>query len=345
MDQFLDNVVDKFIPILGIGVLGFVVAIVLTPVYTFFAYRYGWWKIVRHQALTGERAVEFQALHAKKHRRNIPTMAGIIMVAATLVITLGINLSREQTYLPLAALVGAGLIGLIDDIINVRGIKKQVTGLRASIKLSLLLMVALLGAVYFYYKLDYSSIFLPFADGRLHLGFLIVPLFAFVIVATANAVNITDGLDGLAGGLLASAFTAFGLIAFMQTNFGIAAFCMTLVGVLLAYTWFNVFPARFFMGDVGSFAMGATLGVVAMLTDSLLLLPVIGGLFVAEAGSSLLQILSKKVVGRKIFKIAPLHHHLEASGWPETKVTMRFWILSLLLSVTGVIIAVIGGAV
>lgn len=343
MTDAFHTVIDRFIPVLGIGVLGFAIAMLLTPIYTYFAYRHKWWKLPRSLTMTGEKAVGFSALHAAKHRRHIPTMAGMVILFAVALVTVALNLSREQTYLPLAALVGAGLIGLVDDIINVRGMNRSIAGLRASIKFGLLLVVAILGALYFYLKLDYSSIYIPF-DGRLELGWLIIPVFAFVILATTNAVNITDGLDGLAGGLLASAFGAFGIIAFLQNNFGIAAFCMTTIGALLAYTWFNVFPARFFMGDVGSFAMGATLGVVAMLTDSLLLLPLIGGLFVAEAGSSLLQVLSKRLRGKKIFRIAPLHHHLEAVGWPETKVTMRFWIIGQLLAVTGIIIAVISGA-
>lgn len=339
----LDNLIEHFIPVLATGVVAFGLAMLLTPVYTYFAYRYKWWKLPRTTALTGEQAVEFQNLHAAKHRRHIPTMAGIIMLAAVGLVTIIFNLSREQTYLPLAATLGAGVVGLIDDLINIRGLGKGTAGLRTSFKFSLLLVVALLGALYFYFKLDYSSIAVPFLESRLELGWLIVPLFTLVIISTANAVNITDGLDGLAGGLLTSAFAAFGAIAFLQDSFGIAAFCVTVVGALLAYTWFNVFPARFFMGDVGSFAMGTALGVVAMLTDSLFLLPLIGLVFVAEAGSSLLQVLSKRLRhGRKIFRVAPLHHHLEALGWPEAKVTMRFWIIGQLVAVVGVIVAIVG---
>lgn len=159
-----------------------------------------------------------------------------------------------------------------------------------------------------------------------------------VVISTANAVNISDGLDGLAGGLLVIAFGAYGLIALFEGNFGIAGFCMTVVGALMSYTWFNIYPARFFMGDSGSFAMGTALGVVAMLTDTVLLLPIIGGVFVVEAGSSLVQILSKKFRGKKVFKIAPIHHHFEAEGWPETKVTMRFWMLGLICALVGLIV-------
>jgi phospho-N-acetylmuramoyl-pentapeptide-transferase len=185
---------------------------------------------------------------------------------------------------------------------------------------------------------------IPFV-GFLELGWLIIPLFIFVVVATGNAVNISDGLDGLAGGLSAIAFGYFGIIALLQGNAGIAGFCFTVVGALLSYIWFNINPARFFMGDVGSFALGTSLGVVAMLTDTLFLLPVIGLLFVVEAGSSLIQIFSKKVFKRKVFISAPIHHHFEAIGWPETKVTMRFWVIAQVMGFLGIMIALLGGSI
>jgi phospho-N-acetylmuramoyl-pentapeptide-transferase len=334
--------IDRIIPVLWMGALSFVLAFALTPVYTFFAYRYQLWKKPRTEAITGEKAVEYQKLHAEKHRRHIPTMAGVISLVVIAVVTLCFNLSREQTYLPLAAFLGAGLIGLLDDAINIRGLS-IFKGLRSSLKFNLMLLVAVLGACYFYFKLDYSAIGIPFLEQPLTLGILIIPFFTFVVLATANAVNITDGLDGLAGGLLTSAFSAFGVIAFLQGSYGIAAFCATAVGALQAYTWFNVFPARFFMGDTGAFAFGATLGVVAMLTNSMLILPIIGIVFVFEAGSSFLQIASKRILKRKIFRVAPIHHHFEAIGWPETKVTMRFWIIGQLAAALGVCMAAVGG--
>ena len=174
---------------------------------------------------------------------------------------------------------------------------------------------------------------------------MIIPLFVLVVVSTSNAVNISDGMDGLAGGLLSSAFGVFAVIAMLQGNFGIAGFCFTVLGALLSYIWFNIFPARFFMGDVGSFALGTALGVVAMLTDSLFLLPIIGLVFVVEAGSSLIQIFSKKVFHRKIFLSAPIHHHLEAIGWPETKVTMRFWVIGQVAAFIGLMLAFAGGLI
>jgi phospho-N-acetylmuramoyl-pentapeptide-transferase len=240
-------------------------------------------------------------------------------------------------------MLGAGLVGFLDDIINLRGVGQGVAGLNTRLKLLLITVVAFIGGLYFYYKLGYNSIHLPFLISDWHLGWLLIPLFTFVVVATSNAVNISDGLDGLAGGLLTVAFAVYAVIAFMQHNLGIAGFCATLVGALLSYVWFNIFPARFIMGDVGSFALGTALGVVAMLTNTLALLPVIGIVFVAEAGSSLIQILSKRFLHRKIFLSAPIHHHLEALGWPETKVTMRFWVIGQVAAVVGLILALAGG--
>jgi phospho-N-acetylmuramoyl-pentapeptide-transferase len=328
--------------ILLLGFLGFAVSTLITPIYTTLAYKYEFWKKPRQTTVTGTPAKIFNKLHAKKHERHIPTMAGAIFVLAVGVVTLLFNLSRADTWLPLAAFVGAGAVGLIDDIINVRGTGAGKAGLPTRLKLLLIVLISLIGGWFFYAKLDVTGVHVPF-DGILRLGWLVVPIFVFVVVATANAVNITDGLDGLAGGLAAIAFGAYTLIAFLEQRYGLAAFCLTMVGGLLSYTWFNIFPARFFMGDVGAFALGTSLGVVAMLTDTIFILPIIGIVFVAEAGSVILQISSKKLRhGKKIFKIAPIHHHFEASGWPETKVTMRFWVVGQVAAFLGLIIFLTG---
>jgi phospho-N-acetylmuramoyl-pentapeptide-transferase len=332
---------NRLLELLFMAFSGFALSMILTPVYTTFAYRHKWWKKPRTEATTGEKAKIFTKLHAAKHQRNIPTMAGLIFVISVAVVTLALNFSREQTWLPLAAFLGAGFIGIIDDIVNLRGSGKGTAGLSTKLKLGLISLVALIGGLFFYFKLDYSSIQVPGA-GDIGIGWLIVPLFVLVVVSTANAVNISDGLDGLAGGLASSAFGVYAIIAFSQGRFGIAGFCLSVLGALLSYTWFNIYPARFFMGDVGSFALGTALGVVAMITDTVLLLPIIGAVFVVEAGSSMIQILSKKYRGKKIFKVAPIHHHFEASGWPETKVTMRFWILGQVAAFVGLIIYIIG---
>lgn len=337
---------DTLIRILLLGFLGFLVSMLATPVYTTLAYRYEWWKKPRTATTTGEKAKMFMKLHAEKHKRLIPTMAGIIIVFSVCAVTLLFNLERTQTWLPLAAFAGAAMVGLLDDVINIRGTGAGVAGLSSKLKLLLTTLVALIGGWFFYFKLGVNDITIPILGSQWEVGWLIIPIFVLVVVSTANAVNISDGLDGLAGGLASSAFGVYAIIAALQGNFGIAGFCLTILGALLSYTWFNVFPARFFMGDAGSFALGTALGVVAMLTDTLLLLPLIGLVFVAEAGSSLIQILSKKLRnGKKIFKIAPIHHHFEASGWPETKVTMRFWILGQVSAVLGLIVFLLGNYV
>lgn len=329
--------------ILLLGFAGFLFSMLITPIYTTLAYKGQWWKKPREKTVTGEKATIINSMHAEKHKRLIPTMAGLIFVVAVCVVTLLMNLSRGQTWLPLAAFAGAGFVGLIDDIINIRGSGKGVAGLPSKLKLLLIFLIALIGGWFFYYKLGVNSIHIPWG-GDLHLGWLIIPLFVVVVVSTANAVNITDGLDGLAGGLVSNAFGVYALIAFLDGRYGVAGFCMTICGALLSYTWFNIFPARFFMGDSGSFALGTALGVVAMLTDTVLLLPIIGIVFVAEAGSVVLQITSKKLRGgKKIFKVSPIHHHFEASGWPETKVTMRFWVLGQIAAVIGLMLFILGG--
>jgi len=325
-----------------LSVAAFLLAMLLTPVYTYLAYRYKFWKKQRTTSTTGEKLEVFTKLHAEKFKRNIPTMAGIIGVVAITIVTLCFNLDRAETWLPLAALVGGGAVGLLDDIINVRGQGKGVAGLRSSLKFAMITILAVALGWFFFVKLGYSTVHVPFA-GDIALGWLIVPIFAFVVVATSNAVNISDGLDGLAGGLLMVSFGTFGVIALLQGQVLLSGFCFTVVGALLSYLWFNIYPARFFMGDVGSFAFGTALGVVAMLTNTLFLLPVIGILFVIEGGSSALQIFSKRVFHRKIFKSAPIHHHLEASGWPETKITMRFWVIACVAGFTGVVLALAGG--
>lgn len=327
------------------GFLGFLVSMILTPLYTSAAFSGKWWKRPRTKAISGETATVYKKLHAAKHERHIPTMAGMVFVLATILVTLAGNLSRSQTWLPLAAMAGAGLIGLVDDVINIRGVGGAIAGMRAKVKASLLTGVALVGGWWFFAKLGVTSVHVPFL-GQWHIGWLIIPLFVLVIFATANAVNITDGLDGLAGGLAVIAFAAYAVIALIERKYGVAGFCMTLSGALLAYTWFNIYPARFFMGDVGSFALGTALGVVAFLTDTVFLLPIIAAVFVVEIGSVVLQLTSKKLRGgQKIFLSSPIHHHFEALGWPETKVTMRFWVLGAVASFLGLILFILGGPV
>lgn len=336
----LEILTDNTVRIMLLSLLSFTISMLLTPVFTHYAFKYKWWKKRdRTHSTTGE---ALSVIAQQRIKRTIPRMAGMIMVAAIAVVTILFNLDRGQTWLPLAALVGGGIVGLIDDMIYISGGGGKVLGLSAKLKLFLITAITITAGLFFYFKLGYDSVNIPFY-GDLYIGWLLIPLFILVVVSTSNAVNISDGVDGLAGGLLMNAYAAFGVIALFQGNYGIAGFCLTAAGALLAYLWFNIAPARFVMGDVGSFSLGMALGVVAMLTNTLLLLPIIGLVFVMEGGSSLIQITSKKFFKRKIFIAAPIHHHFEALDWPKTKVTMRFWVLSQACAVIGVVIALAAG--
>lgn len=331
---------NTLIQILFLSFLTFAVSMALTPFYTTIAYKYEWWKKQRTDSWSGGKATVYAKLHAAKHKRNIPNMAGIIFVISIGVVTLFANLDRGQTWLPLAGMVGAGVIGFIDDWMNIRG-NSAIAGMRAKIKFFLHSIVALVGGLWFYTKLDVTS--LNFGFGEVTLGALVILVFWFVVIATANAVNITDGLDGLAGGLLVSSFTVYAIIAGSQGKYALAGFCLSIVGALLSYTWFNIYPARFFMGDVGSFALGTALGIIALQTDTIYVLPVVGAVYVAETGSVIINRTSRKLRhGKKVFLSSPIHHHFEAIGWPETKITMRFWILGQVAGVVGLMLYLIG---
>lgn len=324
---------------------GFLLAMFLTPIYTHFAYKYKFWKKQKKTTAQGDALPVMTKLHAHKFKRKFPTMAGIIGMVVVTVVTVVSNFDRGQTYLPLAGFLGGALIGLVDDMINVFGDGHGAAGLRAPVKFALISIVGLLGGWFFAFKLGWTSVMIPFF-GAWEIGAVgMVALFAFAVVATSNAVNISDGLDGLAGGLMMVAYGAYGVIALFQGQWMLFGFCMTVVGWLLSYVWFNVPPARFMMGDTGSFALGAGLGVVAMMTNAFLLLPVIGVMLVVEAGSSLIQMFSKKVFHKKVFISAPIHHHLEANGWGEAKIVMRFWVLAGIGAVIGIFLASAGGIV
>ncbi len=324
---------------------GFLLAMFLTPIYTYFAYKYKFWKKQKKTTAQGDALPIMTKLHAHKFKRVFPTMAGIIGVLSVLVVTAVCNLDRGQTWLPLAGFVGGSIVGFVDDLINVFGSGKGAAGLRAPVKFALISIVGVILGWFFAVKLGWTSVNVPFT-GNVEIGVVgMIILFAFAVVATSNAVNITDGLDGLAGGLMIFAYGAYGVIALTQNQLPLFGFCMTVVGWLLSYVWFNVPPARFMMGDVGSFALGAGLGVVAMMTNAFLLLPVIGILLVVEAGSSLIQMFSKAVFKKKIFISAPLHHHLEAEGWGEAKIVMRFWIIAGVFAIFGIFLALVSGII
>lgn len=249
-------------------------------------------------------------------------------------------LTRPQTFLPLGAMICGAIIGLFDDVINIKEIG-PFGGLRMWHRLLLYTGVAVGGAWWFYFKLDWDLIHIPFL-GNFFIGWAYIPLFIFIIVAAAFSVNETDGLDGLAGGVLLTAFGAYGAIAFSQGKVELAMLCAAIAGALVAFLWFNIYPARFFMGDTGAMSLGVTLGVIAMLTNSVLLLPLIGFILVIESSSVIIQVASRKLGGAKVFLSTPLHHHFEARGWPESRVTMRFWIIAGVMATLGLIIGLIG---
>lgn len=331
----------SLIHIFILGLLSFVLSMALTPLYTTLAYEYKWWKKPRTEAWSGGQATVYNKLHAAKHKRHIPTMGGIIFVVAITLITLLGNITRGQTWLPLAGMAAAAAIGLVDDVMNIRS-NGGIAGMQSKLKFMLYSLVALIGGWWFYAKLGVDTLYVP-GLGHFYVGALIIAIFWLVVVATANSVNISDGLDGLAGGLLASSFMAYAVICILESKYSLAGFCITVVGAILSYTWFNIYPARFIMGDAGAFALGTALGIIAMQTDTIYVLPIIGAVYVMETGSVIINRLSRKLRnGKKVFLSSPIHHHYEAIGWPETKVTMRFWILGQISAAVGLILFLIG---
>ena len=344
--------IQALIKIFFLNTIAFIVAISLTPIFTNFVFKHKFGKQIRAE---GDTPVYTQ-LH--KNKAGTPTMGGILIWFTTIAMALifwfldrvahidffhSLNfLTRQQTLLPLGALGAAALLGLLDDYLGVKGIGGgKGGGLRVRYRLLLYLLVAMVGAYWFYFKLQFDSLYLP-GFGNFVIGAWYIPLFVFVVIATSFSVNQTDGLDGLAGGILGMAFLAYGLIAFLQGRFELASLAAVLGGSLLAFLWFNIYPARFFMGDTGAMSLGTVLAVMAFLTNSVAVLPIIGFVLVLESGSTLAQIFWRKVFHRKLLLSSPLHHHFEALGWPETKVTMRLWLIALVFALIGVAIDLIG---
>lgn len=337
------------IKILFLTSLAFIFTFSWTPLLTHFLYKYKLGKTIRSNGLTPI----FTKMHL--HKSGTPTMGGLLVWVTVLVFILlffylpkilpwdifkNLNfLSRGETLLPLGVLVATAIVGFFDDWIDVRG--KGVFGgggLRVWHRLLIYTIIALVGAWWFYFKLDWDIFHIPFL-GDFHLGWYYILVFVFIIVATAFSVNETDGLDGLAGGTLLISFGAYGVIAFALEKYDLATFCGVIAGALLAFLWFNINPARFFMGDTGSMSLGITLGVLAMLTNTALILPFIGCIFVFESVSVIIQRIYKKFTGgKKIFLSSPIHHHFEAIGWPETKIVMRFWVISGVGAAAGLVI-------
>ncbi len=326
------------VKVLFFATLAFVVAALATPILTHYLYKYKLGKKIRKNGLTPI----FSELHA--HKEGTPTMGGILIWGTVLILILLFSvlyrflpgaifehlnfLSRAETLLPLGALVITALIGLFDDWLDVRG--KGVLGgggLKLRHRLLIYTLIAVAGALWFYFKLDWTVFHIPFF-GNFEIGAWYIPIFIFVIVATSFSVNETDGLDGLAGGTLLISFLAYGVIAFSLGRYDLATFCGAIIGALLAFLWFNIPPARFYMGDTGAMSLGVTLGIIAMLTNGTLLLLFIGIVFVVESLSVIIQVLSKRLRNKKVFISSPIHHHFQAIGWPEAKVVMRFWVIA-----------------
>ncbi|MEI6296167.1 MAG: hypothetical protein WCO84_00795 [bacterium] len=315
-----------------------------------------WKKKARNEALGGGETPIFNQLHKEKEV-GTPRMGGIIIWASTLITILILSLlsdifpsfatqklnflSKNQTWLPLFALVSSSLIGLVDDLLQVKGGGGYVAGgLALSKRILFVIGIGAIGAYWFYFKLGMSTVAIPFA-GPIELGFLFIPFFILVTLALFSG-GVIDGIDGLAGGIMSIIFSAYGVIAFFQNQIDLATFCAAIIGGILAFLWFNIPPARFYMSETGMLGLTVTLSIVAFLTNSVAVLPIIAFPLIATTASVIIQFLSKKIRGKKVFLVAPLHHHFEALGWPSYKVTMRYWIIGIVFAVIGMIISVVG---
>ncbi len=277
-------------------------------------------------------------------KAGTPTMGGIMFCLAAVLITVVFNTAgRLSMLLPVLVLLAAGLLGGIDDAMNLVGGKKA--GMTGRLKFAWLTLFALCAAMVLHlpdpYGLGLHHIYIPFGS-RMDIGFIYVPIAVFAIVGSANAVNFTDGLDGLAAGTGAIAFCAYGIIAYRQGQLGVVTYCFTMVGALVGFLWFNAPPAQVIMGDTGSLAIGASLAVAAFMTGQWLLLPVVGFVFVAEMVSVILQVSYFKMThGKRLFRMAPIHHHFERLGWSETQITIRFWLIGMMAGLLGVALALL----
>lgn len=345
------NLVKIFAP----TAVAFFLGVLITPLATHFFFKHKMWK---KYSRNGEiSSPDFQKIHNEQEELNTPRVGGIIIWVSILLTTLlfylfyilfpGVNtekmnfLSRNQTLIPFFTLLFGSLLGLWDDLIQIYGNSKFARDdvswrkWKAFIVASLSLLIGF----WFFYKLGMNAINIPF-DGEIYLGILIIPLFVIVALATFSG-GVIDGIDGLSGGVFASIFVAYSAIAFANNQINIATFSGVITGAILAFLWFNIPPARFYMGETGIMGLTITLATLAFLTDSVLILPVVALPLVITSGSVILQLLSKKFFSKKIFRLAPIHHHFESLGWPSYKVTMRFWILSVVFAIIGVILAII----
>jgi phospho-N-acetylmuramoyl-pentapeptide-transferase len=354
------DIVKVFFP----AVISFVIGILITPVISNFLYKHEMWKKKSVSVATDGRTAEIsQRLHNDETKKT-PRMGGIIIWVSVLITALLITaiskflptdlstklnfISRNQTWIPLFTLIAGSLLGLIDDYLVVKGGGGHVAGgLSVKKRVILVATIGILCGIWFYEKLGVAAIGLP-AGHTLYLGWLLIPFFAIVMLATYSG-GVIDGLDGLSGGIFATMFSAYAGIAFYQQQINLASVCLVVVGGILAFLWFNIPPARFYMSETGVMGLTVALTVVAFTTDTLgggygvLVLPVIALPLVISSLSSIIQLLSKKFRnGKKVFIVAPIHHHFEAIGWPSYKVTMRYWIIGVVFAILGVILALVG---
>lgn len=339
---------------LSFFIAAFLVAVILAPIVIKLLYKYKTWKKKpRDKTIGGYDTPVFQKFHSEKEV-STPRMGGILIWGTVLIVVAldfilakilpyplseKINfLSRSQTWLPIFTLISASILGLVDDVMTVRNNGKYIGGgMRLRIRLVLVLLIALIGAWWFHVKLGWSSIYVPFY-GNIEIDGLYILLFAITILATFSS-GVVDGLDGLSAGVMAPIFTAFGVIAYARGLYDLTTFIVIIVGALVTYLWFNVPPAKFYMGETGILGLTTTLAVIAFLTNSVLLLPIIGMVLVVESLSVIIQLVSKRLRnGKKVFLASPIHHHFEAKGWSESQITMRFWIISAVFSGLGIIL-------
>ncbi|MFH1402508.1 MAG: hypothetical protein ABIG87_02675 [Patescibacteria group bacterium] len=348
------NIVKVFVP----WVISFLVGLAISPVLTHYLYKYKMWKKIpgKQAGLGGGGTPLFNELHKEKDT-GTPRMGGVVIWMSAL-ITIFIFwfiswmfptefsqkmdfMSRGQTWLPLFTLIAGSLVGLFDDFLVVVGKGKYIAGgLSLRTRILMVLWIGLIGAIWFYFKLEVATVIIPFF-GVWHLGLLFIPFFMLVMLSLF-ASGVIDGIDGLSGGVMATIFSAYAGIAFFQNQIDLAVFCVVIVGGILAFLWFNIPPARFYMTETGILGLTTTLTVVAFLTGQVLVLPIIAFPLFATVASNIIQVASKKWLGKKVFLIAPVHHHFEALGWPSYKVVMRYWVISIIFAIIGMTIAFIG---
>lgn len=346
----------NIIKILTLGALSFLVSFACTPILTHFLYKYKFWKKqVRKIAADGSDMPISQKFYAKRGYK-LPRGGGLLIWITCLILAIlfailsktnfvwlqNLNfLSRKQTWLPLFALVAGSIWGLLDDFLTVTNLGKYVGGgLNLKRRLIVVFLIGLVGAFWFYFKLDWRTIHVP-GNGNIYIGAWYILLFVLVNMGV-YAGGVIDGLDGLSGGVFSAIFGAYAIIALWQGQYDIASFCAVILGALLSFLWFNIPPARFVMGETGVLGLCTALTVIAFLTDSVLVLPIIGFLLVIEALSSALQLFWKKYFKKRLFLAAPIHHHFQGKGWPDYKITMRFWVIGIVMAIIGVAIRLLG---